>query len=238
MRNGKSILALIPARGGSKGVPGKNIRPLADKPLIAWTIEQARRCYWIDRVIVSTDDPAIADTAVRWNAEVPFLRPVELATDETKMVEVVLHALDWCRQHDRAYELVMLLQPTSPLRDSGDIEAAARQLEDQGADAVVSVCPCEHSPLWANTLGPNGQMKDFLRSEAIGNRQDHPAYYRLNGAIYLARTDYFRQCRGFFGQGTFAYIMPSERSIDIDSSLDFQMAEFLISRALCSSGVR
>ncbi len=238
MRNGNSILALIPARGGSKGVPGKNIRPLADKPLIAWTIEQARRCSWIDRVIVSTDDPAIADTAVRWEAEVPFLRPPELATDETKMVEVVLHALDWCTQNDRAYELVMLLQPTSPLRIAGDIEAAAQLLEDRAADAVVSVCPCEHSPLWTNTLGPNGQMKDFLRPDAMGNRQDHPAYYRLNGAIYLAKTSYFRQCRGFFGHGTYAYIMPSERSIDIDSPLDFQMAEFLMNRTLLSSGVR
>lgn len=238
MRNGKSIMALIPARGGSKGVPGKNLRLLGDKPLIAWTIEQARRCPWIDRLIVSTDDPAIADTAVRWGGEVPFLRPAQLATDDTKMVEVVFHALDWCRQNDRPYEWIVLLQPTSPLRDAGDIEAAAKQLEDRQADAVVSVCPCEHSPLWANTLGPNEQMKDFLLPQAMGNRQDHPAYYRLNGAIYLAKTDYFHQCRGFFGQETYAYIMPSERSIDIDSLLDFQMAEFLMSRTLCSSVVR
>lgn len=238
MRNGNSILALIPARGGSKGVPGKNLRLLGGKPLIAWTIEQARRCPWIDRLIVSTDDPAIADTAIRWDAEAPFLRPAELATDETKMIEVVFHALDWCRQIDRLYEWILLLQPTSPLREATDIEAAAKQLEDRGADAVVSVCPCEHSPLWANTLGPNGQMKDFLRPEATGNRQDHPAYYRLNGAIYLARTDYFRQCRGFLGDRTFAYIMPSERSIDIDSLLDFQMAEFLVSRTLAYSGIR
>jgi CMP-N,N'-diacetyllegionaminic acid synthase len=238
MRNGNSILALIPARGGSKGVPGKNIRLLGDKPLIAWTIEQARRCPWIDRVIVSTDDPAIADTAVGWGAEVPFLRPAELATDETKMVEVVSHALDWCGQNDRPYEWILLLQPTSPLRDAGDIEAAAKQLEDRGADGVVSVCPCEHSPLWTNTLGPNGEMKDFLRSEAMGNRQGLPTYYRLNGAIYLARSEYFRRCRGFFGDRTFAYIMPSERSIDIDSPLDFQIAEFLVSRTLSCLGTR
>lgn len=238
MFNGKSLLALIPARGGSKGIPGKNIRPLADKPLIAWTIEQARRCSWIDRVIVSTDDAAIAETALRWDAEVPFLRPAELAADHAKVVEVILHALDWCRQRGQSYELVLLLQPTSPLRETTDIQAALQRLEDCQADAVVSVCPCEHSPLWTHTLGPDGRMKEFLDFKALDNRQALPTYYRLNGAIYLARTEYFRQHRGFYGDRTYAYIMPSERSIDIDSLLDFQMAEFLIHRHCSCSEIR
>ncbi len=238
MFNGKTILAVIPARGGSKGVPGKNIRPLADKPLIAWTIEQARRCSWIDRVIVSTEDAEIAETALRWNAEVPFLRPANLATDDAKVVEVILHTLDWCREHDRSYDLVILLQPTSPLRDDGDIQAALRRLEECQADAVVSVCPCEHSPLWSNLLGPNGQMKNFLSFRSADNRQNLPVYYRLNGAIYVAKTDYFRQCHGFHGDRTYAYIMPSERSIDIDTLLDFQMAEFLIQRNCSCSEFR
>ncbi|NLH16401.1 MAG: acylneuraminate cytidylyltransferase family protein [Phycisphaerae bacterium] len=238
MFNGKKLLALIPARGGSKGIPGKNLRPLADKPLIAWTIEQARRCSWIDRVIVSTDDSVIAETALRWDAEVPFLRPPALAADDASVIDVILHTLDWYRQRDQSYELVLLLQPTSPLRETADIEAALQRLEDCRADAVVSVCPCEHSPLWTNTLGPNGHMKDFLDFKALDNRQRLPTYYRLNGAIYLARTEYFRQRRGFYGDRTYAYIMPSERSIDIDSLLDFQMAEFLFHRNCSCSEIR
>jgi CMP-N,N'-diacetyllegionaminic acid synthase len=232
MHNGKSLLALIPARGGSKGLPGKNLRPLAGKPLIAWTIEQALRCPAIDRVIVSTDDPAIAETATQWGAEVPFLRPSELAADDSRMVDVVLHALDWDRANNQSWGEVMLLQATSPLRELLDIKASLARMDECRAEAIVSVCPCEHSPMWANTLGPNGRMNEFLRMQTEGNRQDLPTYYRLNGAIYLARTDYFRRCGGFYGEQTYAVIMPNERSIDIDSPLDFELAEFLIGRTM------
>ncbi len=230
MRNDKTILALIPARGGSKGLPGKNIRPLVGKPLIAWTVEQALRCRAIDRTMVSTDDPSIADVSREYGAEVPFLRPAELAEDTAKTVDVVEHALDWCRTNNQHPDLVMVLQATSPMRADEDITRAVQRIMDPGVRAVVSVCRCEHPPCWTNTLGPAGSMKDFIRVDSLIGRQSLPQYYRLNGAIYLAWTDFFLEQHGFFGDRTYACVMPTDRSLDIDTLLDFEIAEFLLTR--------
>lgn len=232
MYKGKTILALIPARGGSKGVPRKNIKLLLDKPLIAYTIEAALQVDFIDKVIVSTDDLEIAQISREYGAEVPFLRPYELATDEAKSIDVILHAMDWMEKEHGIFNLILLLQPTSPFRNGEDIKAAFDIFFKKNAKAVVSVCEAEHSPLWMNTLNDDLNMKDFIRKDILNkNRQELGKYYRINGAIYIAEWDYLRQNKTFFGDKTYAYIMPKERSIDIDTEMDFKFAEFLINHS-------
>jgi len=227
----KTILALIPARGASKGLARKNVRPLFDKPLIGWTIEEAKKSRYIDRVIVSTDDKEIADISQSYGAEVPFLRPKELATDEAKGIEVVMHAIDWSVANGDTPELLILLQPTSPLRSAQDIDEAIELLFSREAKAIVSVYRMKHPPAWSNTLPEDGCMKDFIsRDLASKNRQDSDAYYILNGAIYLGYINYIKKMTGFFGEETFAYIMPQERSVDIDDEADFLFAESLLSK--------
>lgn len=230
MINGKRILAIIPARGGSKGLPGKNIRELCGKPLIAWSIEQAKDCDDIHRTVVSTDDDQISKLANKYGAEVPFMRPVELATDTVSTIDVILHILGWFEKYENYRpEYILLLQPTSPLRSGKDIDGAMRVLMAKNARAVVSVCESDHHPCWSNTLPENGSMKNFLRLEILNRRrQDLPVFYRLNGAIYLAEVDYLQKYNGFFGPDTFAYRMPRERSIDIDSAMDFKLASLLM----------
>ena len=227
----KTILGLIPARGGSKGLPRKNIKSLLGKPLIAWTIEQALASKYLDRVVVSTNDKEIAEISKKYGAEIPFMRPKELAEDNAKGIDVVLHVIDWLKKNDRRkqYDLIMLLQPTSPLRKSEDIDKAIELLFLKEAKAIISVCEVDHHPLWANTLPKDGCMKDFIRKEIKNkNRQELPLLYRLNGAIYLAYCDYIKQCKSFIGKETFAYKMLRERSIDIDDEIDFKLAQILM----------
>lgn len=230
MINGKSVLAIIPARSGSKGLPGKNIKELCGKPLIAWTIEHAKSCSHIDRIVVSTDDNEIVEIAKKYCAEVPFIRPAELANDTSSTIDVIFHAINWLKEHeDYRPEYILLLQPTSPLRIAEDIEGAVQRLKEKNASAVVSVCETEHHPWWANALPENGNMKDFLRPEIFNKRrQDLMIFYRLNGAIYLADTEYLCEQNSFFGPDTFAYEMPKEHSIDIDSDIDFKLAGLLL----------
>ena len=231
MYKGKTILGVIPARGGSKGLSRKNIKILFGKPLIAWTIEQALASKYLDRLIVSTEDEEIAEVSKKYGAEVPFIRPKELAEDNAKGIDVVLHAIDWLKKNDRRkqYDLIILIQPTSPLRKSDDIDKAIELLFLKKAKAIVSVCEVDHHPLWANTLPEDGCMKDFIRQEIMNkNRQELSVFYRLNGAIYLAYCNYLKKYRSFIGEKTFAYIMPRERSIDIDSEVDLNLAEVLI----------
>jgi len=228
MYKGKSVLGLIPARGGSKGLPRKNIKPLLGKPLIAYTIEQALASKHLDRVIVSTDSEEIAEVSRKYGAEVPFMRPKELATDEAKSINVVLHVIKWMEENDKSYDLLMLLQPTSPLRTVEDIDKAIELLLEKEANAIISVCEVEQHSYWSNVLPPDGCMKNFIRPEVTNkNRQELPLFYRLNGAIYLVYWDYLKQEKTFFGDKTFAYIMPRERSIDIDEEIDFILAELI-----------
>ena len=230
MINGKKVLAIIPARGGSKGLPGKNIKALCGKPLIAWSIEVAKACSDIDRIVASTDDRKIAEVAKKYGAEAPFIRPVELANDTASTIDVIFHALDWFKEHqDYQPEYILLLQSTSPLRAVEDIRGAIQMLKDKNARAIVSVCETDHHPWWSNTLPENSSMKAFLRPETLNKRrQDLPVFYRLNGAIYLADTDYLYECNGFLGPYTFAYNMPKNRSGDIDSALDFKLVALLL----------
>lgn len=228
MYKGKSIIAVIPARAGSKRLPNKNIRKLRGKPLIAHTIKQAKRSRYIDEVVVSTDSKRIAAIAKRYGASVPFMRPSRLASDSAKTVDVLLHVVDWYGARLRAYDVVVLLQPTSPLRNVSDIDKAIKLLFTKRALAIVSVCLAEHNPCWMDILPKNGSMKEYVKNKTLRKRsQDLPNYYRINGAVYVIYSEALRKMNDFYGDRTFAYVMPSERSVDIDSELDLSFAEYL-----------
>jgi N-acylneuraminate cytidylyltransferase/CMP-N,N'-diacetyllegionaminic acid synthase len=230
MINSSKILAIIPARGGSKGLPQKNIKELCGKPLIAWSIEQSKLCKDIDKTIVTTDDSRIMDIANQYGAEVPFVRPERLSDDTASTTEVIFHTMEWLKEH-QGYQAdyILLLQPTSPLRSIEDIKSVIRMTEENKFMAVVSVCETAHHPWWSNILPEDGNMKDFIRPDLLNKpRQSLPVFFRLNGAIYLSNKDYFYKYNGFFGPDTFAYKMPRSRSVDIDSILDFQLAELLL----------
>lgn len=218
-------MALIPARGGSKGLPGKNIRPLKGRPLIGWSIEAARTSRYVSRVVVSSDDEEILAVARDQGAETPFRRPASLAGDATPSMDVVLHALDQLA----GFEWVVLLQPTSPLRLSADIDAAIEQCLKTNAPACVSVCEAPASPWWMFEVGAECRMRSFLPAEQRPvRRQDLPDLYALNGAVYVAKTEWLRTSRSFLTEETVAYVMPPARSVDIDTLFDFQLAECLL----------
>ncbi len=227
----KSLLAIIPARGGSKGIPAKNIRPLLGKPLIAYTIEAALHASALGRVIVSTDDPQTAAIAESFGAEVPFLRPAELGQDDTPTLDVVRHALANLRtQQNYEPDAVVLLQPTSPLRRAADIDRAVAKLESTDADSVVSLCTVEDSPYWMMRLQGDRVLPFVEDGREYTRRQDLPAVYRKNGAIYVTRTDVIVNQKRFLGEDTRGYIMDSESSIDIDTALDMEFAALLLQK--------
>lgn len=228
------MLAVIPARGGSKGVPDKNIRKLAGRSLLSYTVQAALESEIFEKVIVSTDSDQIAEEARRCGAEVPFMRPAELAGDLVSSDDVIVHAVNYYQRNGKKYETVWKLQPTSPLRTAVHIKEAYQLFLERKADSVISVCMCEHSPLWSGILDEDMHLDHFISNEVKrACRQEMPAYYRLNGAIYIAKTESLIENRSFLGQNSIAYIMPQEVSIDIDSEMDFRIAEFL-----CEYGLR
>lgn len=226
-----SVLAIIPARGASKGLVGKNTRLLAGRPLIGHTIECALHSKYTNRVIVTTDDETIAETARSFGAEVPFLRPSYLAADDTPTVPVILHALRWLVEHEGYQpDYLVVLQPTSPLRLSADVDNALRLLIRQNGDAVVAVTPVTHHPLWTKTIARDGRLQDYLVSpEKVPLRRQHlPDVYALNGAIYAASTAFLVAGETFYADRTYAYVMPPERSIDIDTAWDLHLANLIL----------
>ena len=216
--------ALIPARGGSKGIPRKNIKPIAGKPLIVWTIEAALRSSLLDSVVVSTDDLEIAEVARHAGALVPFMRPSELAQDETPGLDPVLHALDQLPQ----YNSVLLLQPTSPLRTTGDIDACLRLAIQQQAPSVVSVSEPDTHPYWTYRLTENQTLARLIAASPVARRQDLPAVVAVNGAMYFANANWLRGSGSLVGEDTLAYVMARERSIDLDTPFDWKLAELLL----------
>lgn len=227
MINDLRVLAIIPARGGSKRLPGKNTKNLNGKPLIAWTIISALKSKYIDRLIVSTDNAEIATVSEEYGAEVPFIRPSSLSSDIASTRDVVLHAVS---ELSDEFDLIVVLQPTSPLRITSDIDNSLELLESRSGDGVVSVCECEHSPLWSNRLPENKSMKGFLSSEIQGLRsQDIPKYFRLNGAVYVYSTaKYLRSDFDLNTSNAYAFEMSIERSVDIDTKVDFMLANALM----------
>lgn len=224
------ILALITARGGSKGLPQKNLRPLAGKPLIAWTIEVALASRGLRRVIVSTDDEEIAKISQQLGAEVPFLRPRELAQDDSDHIAVVEHSIQWLDEHEKTSpEFIMLLQPTSPLRTVEDIETSIKIAQMNDAIAVVSVCEIKSHPYLSKRILDDGRLIDFIPFNGKDfRRQVIPTVYAPNGAIYLNHCQPLFRERTFMPKGTYAYVMPPERSLDIDSRWDFHLVELIL----------
>ncbi|MDO7463459.1 cytidylyltransferase domain-containing protein [Acinetobacter baumannii] len=223
------VTALIPARGGSKRLPRKNVKLLGDKPLIAWSIETAKASKYIDRVVVSTDDEEIKQVSEQYGAEVPFLRPEHLSNDHASSFDVIKHAIGFLHL-DQTNELIVLLQPTSPLRLVSELDTALEFFIAKNAKGIVSVSETEHSPMWSNTLPENGCMSDFIRPEVQGKRsQDLPKFFRLNGSIYIYETlSLLAQAKIFFDKSVYGFETSLETSVDIDTALDFLMAETIM----------
>jgi CMP-N-acetylneuraminic acid synthetase len=228
MLNGKTFLAVIPARGGSKRLPRKNILDMAGKPLIKWTIDSATKSKYIDKVVVTSDDAGLIRLSENCGAET-IKRPDSLATDIAKTIDVVKHVIE---NEYLCYDYVILLQPTSPLRGTEHIDDAIELLLQKDADAVVSVCEMEHSPLWSGTLPESGSMECFIPQEIQNKRsQDLPEYYRLNGAIYVCHTVKLLEENSFFlSSNIYSYIMDRKSSVDIDDYVDFKLAELFLKK--------
>lgn len=211
------VLALITARGGSKGLARKNVLPAGGRPLLAWTIAAAQKSSVIDHLVLSSDDAEIIKVARAWGCDVPFSRPAELATDTAGSIDVVVHALEALP----GYEYLVLLQPTSPLRTEADIDAAFHLMQKQGANSCVSVCEAEQSPYWMYQLNEQNHLSSLLPEfSGITRRQDLPPVYVLNGAIYIASVDQLVRSRTFINEETVAFVMPREKSLDIDTMED------------------
>ncbi|HIP93107.1 MAG TPA: acylneuraminate cytidylyltransferase family protein [Desulfurobacteriaceae bacterium] len=231
MLNNKKILALIPARGGSKRLPKKNIKPLLGKPLIAWTIEQALDSKYIDEVIVSTDDLEIAKVSRSYGAKVPFIRPKELAQDNTSTIDVILHTIKFFEENGKFYDIIILLQPTSPLREIEDINRALELFfSNKSALSLVSVKENEHPPFWSMKLEDDFLKPLFKKEFLFKRKQELPKTFLPNGAIYIAEVETLKKYKTFFTPKTIAYIMSHEKSIDIDTDFDFYFAEFILQK--------
>ncbi|HGY1050176.1 TPA: pseudaminic acid cytidylyltransferase [Aeromonas salmonicida subsp. pectinolytica] len=220
-------IAIIPARGGSKRLPNKNILPFSGKPLITWTIEAALESKLFDMVLVSTDSQEIADIATHAGATVPFLRPAKLASDTATTNDVISHMVKWIEVHYRAVSRITLLQPTSPLRDANNIKEAMALYDMKNALAVISVCELEHPIQYCNRLPADLSMEGFLPTAANRRSQELETYYRLNGAIYIFGREFVGNMSDIYSKGSLAYIMSKYKSIDIDDEFDFNMAEFI-----------
>lgn len=226
MYKNKKIVAIIPARSGSKGLPNKNIKDLAGKPLIAHTIEAAIQCDFFDDVIVSTDSEKYAEISKKYGASVPFLRSKENSSDDADSWSVVKEVLN---KLEKTFDIVVLLQPTSPFRTAENIKKALELFIDKSADTVASVSKSPHPIQWCNTLPENKSLYNFISKEYLNKRrQDLPQGYTLNGAIYIVKSDLIQSDINLFGENSYAYIMDEKSSIDIDNELNFSFAQFMI----------
>lgn len=223
------LLALIPARGGSKRVPNKNIRPLGEKPLISWTIEAARSAPELMDVLVSTDSPAIAQAAETAGALVPWLRPAELATDTATSIAVCMHAVDWYEQEKGLVDGLILLQPTSPFRSTYSIRRGVELFHQNPQRSVVSLSLAESHPMWCYKINGDGMSPFIVGGNLPTRSQELPPAYVINGAIYIASPNYLRRHGGFIGGDTVPLIMDDPReTLDIDTEWDWKLAELSV----------
>lgn len=230
MYKGQKILGVILARGGSKGIPRKNLQNLRGKPLLAWSIEAGQNSLLLDRLVLSSDDEELIRTAQHFNCEVPFVRPATLATDCISAVEPVLHAV----KNLPGYDYVVLLQATSPLRTAEDIDGCIRQCIDNESPFCVSIMEPSKSPYWMYTLAEGRLLQPVIPVDDLPqNRQDLPNTFALNGAVYVAQCDCLKQHKKFITEQTIGYLMPTERSIDIDYQHDFYLAEAILEETSC-----
>lgn len=222
----KRTLAVIVGRGGSKGLPGKNVAKLGGRPVVAWSVAAALGSKQIDRVILSSDDEEIIDAAKQAGCDVPFQRPADLATDNASIYDVIFHALE---QLGEEFDLVVLLQATSPLRTSEDIDKCILACCDVAACAAVSMTETPKPPHWMYSINSDLRITPLINNaESVLRRQDAKTYYVPNGAIYVADVEWFRQNKTFYSTETIGYIMPKERSIDIDAPIDLMLARALV----------
>ena len=229
-------LFLLTARGGSKGIPRKNLKTICGTSLIGYKVVGARQARSCDRLLVSTDDKEIRDEAVRYGAEAPFLRPAELATDEASSTDVVYHAMQWVSTNlDEKFDAVMLLEPTTPFTRPADYDRAVDLMAERNANLVVGLREMEVSSGFVGHIGSNGQIMEIVaKVMALSGmrRQDQAPEYTMNGGLYLFRWEYFMKGRRIYGDpaGSYGIVMPPEYSIEIDSPRDLAWAEFLVER--------
>jgi CMP-N-acetylneuraminic acid synthetase len=225
----RGVLGVITARGGSKGLPGKNRALLCGKPLIAWSVEAGLASKALERLIVSTDDPVIAAAAEDAGAEVPFLRPPELSQDSTPHLPVIQHALESMIATGLEVSHVVVLQPTSPLRVGADIAGCVALAKQRRADAVISVTPFHGHPSWLKRIAPDGRLLPLAESEATTDRrQDTGRAVLPNGAVFVVTTELIRSGGNWYGSSSVAYEMPPERSIDIDDAWDLHLTQLIL----------
>jgi len=230
MINNSSVLALILARGGSKGLPGKNLRALRGKPLIACTVEAAKNARTPDAVVLSTDSNEIATVARDWGVEVPFMRPAELASDTATSIDAMLHAITWLKDQGRQFEYTVLLEPTSPLREASDIDQALLQLAKSPEQAIVSVCRAEGiHPAFMYAKNETGVLRPIMSEFSQGTRrQDVQPVYFLEGTVYASRTESLFELRSFYHHSTLGYEVPKWKSPEIDDEIDFLHVEAIM----------
>jgi CMP-N-acetylneuraminic acid synthetase len=223
------VVCVIPARGGSKGVPRKNIRKLADKPLIAYTIEQALQSQYIDRTIVSTEDKEIADISKQCGAEVPFMRPGTLAGDQVATVDVLLHTISWLEEEEKYnFDILVLLHTTTPLRSVKDIDSCIEMLHSTKADNIISVTEAHRNPYFNMVeINPNGKVQ-LVKKGSFSSRQSAPKVYDMNSSIYVWWKDLLKKERNIIFENSKIYVMPKARSIDIDDNMDFKLVEIMM----------
>ena len=222
----KKILALIPARGGSKGIRNKNITSLYGKPLIAYTVEAAIKSKYIDEVVISTDSFEIAEIAKAYGAKIPFMRPTELAQDHSKTIDVVIHAIQELNQ-SREYDALILLQPTQPLRNEEDIDVAIEEYFYRGEKSLVSISEVNDHPLLIRQINESGQLVKLLNTSSTCRRQDMPTFYRVNGCIYINKISEIN-AETSFNDNEIPFVMKKERSVDIDEPIDLALAEYYL----------
>lgn len=229
MIENKKILAIIPARGGSKGIPRKNLKAVSGKPMINYTIEAAKGCKYIDKVIVSTDDEEIAEISMRAGAIVPFLRPDELATDEARLIDVVMHAIEFYERKGTRYDIIVVLQPTSPLRTAEDIEKALEYYIRKEGKSLVSVSEVKEHPSLMREFGANNEMVKLVDEDGFLRRQERKKYYRVNGAIYINAMSELNE-KTCLNENVMGYVLPFDHGIDIDNPEDVVVAEYYLSQ--------
>lgn len=233
MDNTKKILAIIPARGGSKGLPKKNIKPLCGKPLLGWTIEQAKASKYIDEIFVSTDCQKIADVAKQFGVNVPFLRPSELAKDTSSSMDVVEHVLAHYTKEKVQFDYILLLEPTSPLRKKGDIDAAIElAITNKTADGVVSLgeVHMEH-PMIVKKINPEGKIISYIDDvKKISQRQQADNAYFPYGVIYMIKTDVFKREKAFYTNNIIPYFIERWQNYEVDDIYDFIAIEAILNK--------
>lgn len=230
MYKDKTFLAIIPARGGSKGLAGKNIKELCGKPLIAWSIEAGYKSNYLDEIMVTTDCQNIAEVAKQYGANVPFLRPKELATDTATTFDAIKHTIDYYKNELKEFDYIVLLEPTSPLRESVDIDNAIKILLDSNADSIVGICRTEdQNPAFLVLKNEKNFISGYENKEMkVLRRQDIKDVYFFEGTIYISKTNILLDKKKFYHENTIGYEVPKYKSLEIDDIEDFIMVEAIM----------